>query len=272
MKPGGLGLFLGLALLVPILSGALGPQATVRVEVRIPERVALWLEAPDLGAGGSLRGPLWAGRGGGSPAQPPYCPRNPLDPSLCLRDPVVVFDLRCATLGPVPPHCASLYGGDGRFLDEEGRPYPPLLLDSEGRVIPGSKRFPQFFTHPSMRLHVFTQAERWALEVAMEAEPQSPEGEVLDASHFAVHSILTGRGGLPPTPEWKCLAYHPDWDRPPSHICPAPQGPQGGVLLEEVADHPGGWQSVTLGIKLRLDGSEVPGEYEGLLVYTLTLL
>lgn len=44
------------------------------------------------------------------------------------------------------------------------------------------------------------------------------------------------------------------------------------MLLEEVADHPGGWQSVTLGIKLRLDGSEVPGTYEGLLVYTLTLL
>jgi len=108
--------------------------------------------------------------------------------------------------------------------------------------------------------------------VAFAVEPTSPEGAVLDASHFAVHSILTGRGGVPPTPHWKCLAYHPDWDRPPSHLCPAPAGPRGGVLLEEVLDHPGGWQSVTLGIKLRLDGSEVPGEYEGQLVYTLTLL
>lgn len=263
---------LGLAALLPFLLGAVGPQATVRIEVRIPERTALWLEGPDLGPGGAYQGFFWAGRGGGSPAQPPYCPKNPLDPSLCLRDPVVVFDLRCATLGPVPPHCAGLYGGDGRFLDEDGRPYPPYLLDGEGRVVPGSKRFPQFFVHPSMRLHVFTQSPRWALEVAFEVEPTSPEGAVLDASHFAVHSILTGRGGVPPTPHWKCLAYHPDWDRPPSHLCPAPAGPQGGVLLEEVLDHPGGWQSVTLGIKLRLDGSEVPGEYEGQLVYTLTLL
>jgi hypothetical protein len=185
---------------------------------------------------------------------------------------VVVFDLRCATLGPVPPHCAALYGGDGRFLDEEGRPYPPYLLDGQGRIIPGSKRFPQFFVHPSMRLHVFTQARRWALSVAFEVEPRSPTGDVLEANHFAMHSILTGRGGVPPTPHWKCLGYHPDWDRPPSHICPAPPGPTGGVLLEEVLDHPGGWQSVTLGIKLRLDGSEVPGEYEGWLVYTLVLL
>lgn len=191
-------LWVSLAVLIPILTGALGPQATVRVDVLIPERAVLWLEAPGPGAGGSLRGLLWAGRGGGSPAQPPYCPRNPLDPSLCLRDPVVVFDLRCATLGPVPPHCADLYGGDGRFLDEEGRPYPPLRLDGEGRVIPGSKRFPQFFTHPSMRLHVFTQAEHWALEVAMEAEPTSPE--------------------------WKCLAYHPDWDRPPPTAARPPRG------------------------------------------------
>lgn len=53
---------------------------------------------------------------------------------------------------------------------------------------------------------------------------------------------------------------------------PRARGAPGGVLLEEVLDHPGGWQSVTLGIKLRLDGSEVPGEYEGQLVYTLTLL
>ena len=263
---------LGLAALLPFLLGAVGPQATVRIEVRIPERAAMWLEGPDLGPGGSLGRFLWAGRGGGSPAQPPYCPRNPLDPSLCLRDPVVVFDLRCATLGPVPPHCAGLYGGDGRFLDEDGRPYPPYRLDGEGRVVPGSKRFPKFFVHPSMRLHVFTQSPRWALEVAFAVEPTSPEGAVLDASHFAVHSILTGRGGVPPTPHWKCLAYHPDWDRPPSHLCPAPAGPRGGVLLEEVLDHPGGWQSVTLGIKLRLDGSEVPGEYEGQLVYTLTLL
>ena len=161
---------LGLAALLPFLLGAVGPQATVRIEVRIPERAAMWLEGPDLGPGGSLGRFLWAGRGGGSPAQPPYCPRNPLDPSLCLRDPVVVFDLRCATLGPVPPHCAGLYGGDGRFLDEDGRPYPPYRLDGEGRVVPGSKRFPQFFVHPSMRLHVFTQSPRWALEVAFAVE------------------------------------------------------------------------------------------------------
>ncbi|WP_243090185.1 hypothetical protein [Thermus neutrinimicus] len=258
-------------LILPLILGAAGPQASVRLEVRIPERAALVLEPPAVG--GKVAGPLWASRGGGgNPSQPPYCPRDPSDPTLCLRDPVVVFDLRCATLGPVPAHCVDLYGGDGRFLDEDGRPYPPLLLDGDGRVIPGSKRFPQYFTHPSMRLHVFTQRRHWALSVAFETEPISPDGRVLDASHFAMHSILTGRGGLPPTPHWKCLAYHPDWDRPPSHICPAPSGPDGGVLLEEVTDHPGGWQSVTLGIKLRLDGSETPGEYEGWLVYTLTLL
>lgn len=258
--------------LLPLLAAGGAPQASLRIEVLIPERTALVLEPPAVG--GLRAGGLLAQRGGGRPApgQPPYCPRNPADPSLCLRDPEVVFDLRCATLGPVPPHCPSLYGGDGRLLDEQGRPYPPYRLDGQGRVIPGSKAFPQFFEHPSMRLHVFTQERRWALSVAFQVEPRSPAGQVLPANRFAMHSILTGRGGGSPSPHWKCLGYHPDWDRPPSHICPAPPGPAGGVLLEEVTDHPGGWQSITLGIKLRLDGSEVPGEYEGWLVYTLVLL
>lgn len=37
---------LGLAALLPFLLGAVGPQATVRIEVRIPERAAMWLEGP----------------------------------------------------------------------------------------------------------------------------------------------------------------------------------------------------------------------------------
>lgn len=70
---------LGLAALLPFLLGAVGPQATVRIEVRIPERAAMWLEGPDLGPGGSLGRFLWAGRGG--EARPsPLLPEEPPGP------------------------------------------------------------------------------------------------------------------------------------------------------------------------------------------------
>lgn len=262
---------LGLAALLPFLLGAVGPQATVRIEVRIPERAAMWLEGPDLGPGGSLGRFLWAGRGGGSPAQPPYCPRNPLDPSLCLRDPVVVFDLRCATLGPVPPHCAGLYGGDGRFLDEDGRPYPPYRLDGEGRVVPGSKRFPQFFVHPSMRLHVFTQSPAGPWRWPSRWSPRARKGRCWTRATSPSTPSSRAGAGCPPRPTGSAWPTTRTGTAPFPPL-PSPRGAPGGVLLEEVLDHPGGWQSVTLGIKLRLDGSEVPGEYEGQLVYTLTLL
>ena len=68
---------LGLAALLPFLLGAVGPQATVRIEVRIPERAAMWLEGPDLGPGGSLgRG----GMGGGKPGPAPLLPEEPPGP------------------------------------------------------------------------------------------------------------------------------------------------------------------------------------------------
>jgi len=261
---------LGFALAVTSVS-QMRAEVSEQIEVRVPQNSAVMY----IGAAPAM-GMALASSGSSSVGQPPYCDDSPTDPSLCLRpeDTAVYFDLRCATLGAVPVHCPSLYPElpEGRFLDDEGRPYPPLKLNEWGMVIPGSKQFPQFFTHPSLRLSIFTTQSNWDLSVAVLAPLEDPtSGRTLGENHLAVHSILTGSGNAnPPSPEWKCLGEAPDW--PPSVICPAPAGVGGGVLLEAVRGYAGGWQSVTLGIKLRLDGSEAPGNYQGVLVYSLTLL
>lgn len=256
------------------------------MRVTIPARVMAFIEPGDV-----LRSDVNAAtasftaltlQGAGPPSSPPYCDEPGADPELCLRveppidDTTVVFDLRCATYGPVPVHCASTYPypetPEGRFLDIDGRPYPPVPEDADGNPI--DKHFPQFFEHPSMRLHVYSNDHPggWVLSVDMVDEPTDQLSDTtIGRANFAVRALQTGGGawGVSPgpgerDPTWKCFAFHPAW--PGSHVCPAPQGDDGVILAERTSR---GWHNFTLGIKLLLDGSESPGIYQGLLRYTV---
>ncbi len=254
------------ALALLALAARVQTEVSARIEVHIPERSATLYLTRAGASEAHLPGAMLASRSGGAPA---YCD-DPATASLCLgdRDAAIYFDLRCATLGELPAHCASRYPElGGRLLDDAGRPYPPLKLDASGRVIPGSKRFPQFFTHPAMQLFVFTQAASWQLSVRLEAPLLDPvTSKTLDGAHLAVRAGAIGEAS---TPSWKCLGYAPDW--PLDTVCPAPAAADG-VLLERVEGYPGGWQAFALGVRLRLDGSEVPGNYEGTLTYVYTEL
>ncbi len=257
---------LGLLILAFLaLAARVQTEVSARIEVHIPERSATLYLTRAGASEASLPGALLASRSGTAPT---YCD-DPATAGDCLRDreATIYFDLRCATLGELPPHCASLYPDrGGRLLDDAGRPYPPLKLDASGRVIPGSKRFPQFFTHPAMRLFVFTQAANWQLSVRLEAPLLDPStNRSLDGAHLAVRAGIAGEA----TASWKCLGYAPDW--PQDTVCPAPAA-AGGVLLERVEGFCGGWTAFLLGVRLRLDGREVPGNYEGTLTYVYTEL
>lgn len=216
---------------------------------------------------------------------PPYCDTPDTDPDICARidppidDTDVVFDLRCATYGAVPSHCSDTYpeSPNGRFLDVDGRPYPPLPGDIDGRPI--DKHFPQFFEHPSMRLHVYTNSHDggWVLTVDMVEEPSdTQQGATVGQDHFAVKALQTSSGwAVHPSaserdPTWKCFGQHPAWPTEGSgageHVCPAPQNEDGIILAERTS---AGWHDFQLGMKLLLDGTEVPGQYEGLLRYTI---
>lgn len=262
---------LGLAALLPFLLGAVGPQATVRIEVRIPERAAMWLEGPDLGPGGSLGRFLWAGRGGEARPSPPTARGTPWTPASACGTRWWSLTSVAPPWGPCPLTARGFTAGTGASWTRTAAPIP--LPPGRGRAgrprvqaLPPVLRSP---LHAPSRLHP--------------KPPLGPGGGLRGGAHEP------GRGGAGREPLRRPLHPHgpgrgaphaplevpglpPGLGPPPFPPLPSPRGAPGGVLLEEVLDHPGGWQSVTLGIKLRLDGSEVPGEYEGQLVYTLTLL
>lgn len=215
-------------------------RATIELEVEIPNRIVMYfvergsVESRD-GSRAADTSTLFAAASNGSST-------------------TTVFDLSCATLGVLPSGCAGLYGG--ALLDTQRRPYPPVKHDAAGNIT-GAGDFPQFFTADSKTLRVFTPLPDWQVQVDMVGADA-----LLGAEHFSVYSSTNG---------WRCLGYHPDWqqaDAPES--CPtSTDAARLSVPVVTVANGPGGWYDVTMGLKLRLDGSEAAGNFDRVLRYTL---
>lgn len=170
----------------------------------------------------------------------------------------LVFDLSCATLGTLPNHCLTLYGGP--LLDTFGRPYPPVNRDVDGRFI-STGAFPQYFESSTKTLRFFHPRSQWNLQVQLLGMPE------LDPSHFA---IWTDQG------QWRCLGWHEDWLEESGRgwmeatSCP----PSANAALESVSvaestTYPDGWQEIDVRLMLRIDGSEHSGSHSGVLRYTL---
>lgn len=204
-------------------------KAQLQLEVRIPDQLVMYFEQERSGNAGLSL----AGRGS----------------SATIK---TVFDLTCATLGALPGRCHSLYGG--ALLDTEGRPYPPADVNASGKVVgPGS--FPQFFEAPTRTLRVYTPARRWQVQVEMLND------STLTADNFSVFSSVNG---------WRCLGYHPDWLTVATETClTSTDASRASVTVVDAPNSKGGWHDITLGLKLRLDGSEAAGSYDSVLRYTL---
>lgn len=262
---------LGLAALLPFLLGAVGPQATVRIEVRIPERAAMWLEGPDLGPGGSLGRFLWAGRGGEARPSPPTARGTPWTPASACGTRWWSLTSVAPPWGPCPLTARGFTAGTGASWTRTAAPIPPTAWTGKGGSSPGPSASPSssftppcaFTSSPKAPAGPWRWPSRWS--------PRARKGRCWTRATSPSTPSSRAGAGCPPRPTGSAWPTTRTGTAPFPPL-PSPRGAPGGVLLEEVLDHPGGWQSVTLGIKLRLDGSEVPGEYEGQLVYTLTLL
>lgn len=237
-------LLFALAALAASLAFAEGdgpPRLDVEVVVDIPERLALvWGRVDDAAAsaGSALRAPSAEHRS-------------------AARE--IGFDLACATLGALPARC------DGeRLLDHRGRPYPPVLFDRRGDLVPGSMDFPSVFAHAPRDLVVFSNTG-YQLFAEVRTPPSSPDGHAFGPERFAVRSVRPLERSIPP---WRCLGWHPGWSSLDGHACPDGWSPgEHGTRIDTV-DAPGvHWHR--LGVELLLDGSERPGTYRGEIVYTV---
>jgi hypothetical protein len=198
-------------------------DAQLRLEVLIPSRTVMYVATTDTATN---------------------------EPARTQEGWTTVFDLSCATLGALPPQCQGLYGGP--LLDTQGRPYPPVEVDSNGRVTKVGS-FPQFFDAASRTVRLYTPAANWRIQV--EFVDLAP----LRADNFAVYS---NHGG------WHCLGYHPDW-LDAATCSPGTDAAKRPVSVAEVTGNNGGWHDIALQLRLRLDGSEPSGSYSGVLRYTL---